>query len=177
MRELDTTGALDLSVAWLVFFVLGVYCLLSLFNTLSPLSDTLKDTWLLPEEGSLSEFPGGTIGGSAHLFLFLLEPFPWTETLLGLGEEDWCLLLRLALEDLDLASSTGRSRSVMPMWTWSRMMPGTVRILWMWTSRSPMRTGAFTSLMRMESTIRTPRSRTGYRSGVRIRSGSRRWSP
>ena len=59
-----------------------------------------------------------------------------------------------------MASSNGRSRSVTPMWAWSRMTPEMVRMPWMWTSRSPMRTRWFTSLMRMASMIWTPRSRT-----------------
>ena len=41
MQERDTTGALDLAVAWLVFHVLGVDFLLSPVNSLL---DSLKDT-------------------------------------------------------------------------------------------------------------------------------------
>ena len=164
MRERETTGPLDLTIAWLVFFVLGVDCSLSAPNSLS---DTLNDTWLFAEDESLSEFPGGTIRGSARLFLFLLVPFLWTEPVSELEEEDWCLLWSLALEGLVLWCPCERylewrlarwecceCERLDLRWERDRLV-----LLWEWLLSW------------------TPRSRTRSRSWVWIRSGSRRWSP
>ena len=132
--EPDTTGALELIVAWLVFFVLGVDCS---FSPSNPLSDTLHDNWLFTEE----EWNKRRL--STSLFV-LTSAIPMNRTSVG----TWGRRLMPLM-----ASSTGRSRSVTPMWVWSRITP------WMWTSRSPMRTRSLTPLMRMVSMSQTPRSR------------------